>query len=557
MYKDEKFWIATDQGEPLYLLPRLANRHGIITGASGTGKTITMKVMAESFSAAGVPVFMADVKGDVAGICKMGEDSEGMQKRIKLHGLEPFQYKGFPTCFWDIYGKSGHHLRTTVSDMGPILLSKLMNLSDVQTEVLNVVFKIADEAGLLLIDIKDLKAMLKFVADHSAEFEREYGKLSPQSISAIQRNVVSLESQGADIFFGEPMLDLNDLFRCDSDGRGYINVLHSVELALNQTLYSAFMLWLLAEIYENLPEVGDPEKPRAVFFFDEAHMIFDNAPKVLLDKVEQVVRLVRSKGVGIYFVSQSPSDIPEKVLAQLSNKVQHSLRAYTPKEQKAVRAAAEGFRVNPAFNTEKAILELSTGEAVVSFLDESGAPSIARRAWILPPQSFMGPISMSERAVFMAMSGMHEKYGETVDNESAFEILSERAEKAAYEAEEAKRAAEEAKLAEQQAKEEAKAQAAAEKQAAKEALAAEKAAQKEAEKAEKEAAKAAAAKQKAVNRVAGNVAAATGRSVAKSAAKSITGKSTGLAGSIASTLGGSVGREVGQSIIRGLFGTRG
>ena len=527
MFTNDRIWMGKNDEKRVELLLNKANRHGLITGASGTGKTWTLRAMAEGFSAAGVPVFLADIKGDLSGLCKKGEANDNIDGRVTKFGIENWQYTAFPSVFWDVYGENGLQVRATISDMGPLLLSRLMNLSEVQQEVMNVVFKIADDNGLLLIDTKDLKAMLSFVADHSADFKAEYGNLSPQSIASIQRNVVSLETQGADVFFSEPMLDINDLFRTDADGRGVINILHSVRLAQNKTLYATFMLWLMSEIYENLPEVGDLDKPKAVFFIDEAHLLFTDAPKVLLEKIEQVVRLVRSKGVGIYFCTQSPADIPDNVLGQLGNKVQHALRAYTPKDQKAIRAAAESYRPNPAFSTEAAITELATGEALVSFLDEGGAPSIVERCFILPPQSKTGTLDASDRKAEIEFCPLKAKYSELVDNESAYEVLSGRKEEEIAGAQAAKEAA------------------AAEKLAAKEAAAAEKAAAKEAEK-----------KAKTVQRIAGNTSAAAGRAVARSVTKSVFGSSSGVAGSVAQTMLGSIGKEMGGSIIRGLFGTK-
>ncbi len=515
MLKDNNIWMAGASDHRQNLLLNKANRHGLITGASGTGKTITLKVMAESFSAAGVPVFLADIKGDLAGMCTPGKDSEDMQARISKFGIEGWEYTAFPTCFWDVFGEKGLFLRATISDMGPMLLSKLMNLSEVQEEVLNCVFKIADDNQLILVDTKDLKAMLKYVGEHKEDFTAEYGNLTPQSLASIQRNLVSLETLGGETFFSEPMLDINDLFRTDSQGRGYINILDSVRLGQNKTLYSTFMLWLMSELYENMPEVGDLDKPKAVFFFDEAHLLFNDAPKVLIEKIEQVVRLIRSKGVGIYFISQSPSDVPDTILAQLGNKVQHALRAYTPKEQKAVKAAASSFRPNPAFDTEAAITELSTGEALVSFLDESGAPSMVERAKILPPQSLMGTLDDFTRNGFINRDELAKKYLETVDNYTAYEKLSE-IETAEYESATAK------KQAELQQKQE-----------------------------EKEAAKRAKERSKLITstagRIAGNTMAAAGRSVAKS----VVGSKSGVAG----TLLGSLGREAGKSIMRGIFGS--
>lgn len=417
-----KIWLAKSD-EKVFLEPKMANRHGFIAGASGTGKTITLKVLAESFSQLGVPVFLADIKGDLAGMCKAGVHSESMEKRINKLGIEDWRYRVFPTRFWDIYGEYGHPVRTTVSEMGPMLLSRLMDLSDVQSDVLNLVFKIADDKELLLIDIKDLKAMLRYVGENRAEFSAEYGNMSAQSLGAIQRSLITLEDEGGAEFFGEPAIDIRDWMQRDEQGRGYINVLHSVKLVQNPTLYATFMLFLMSELFEKLPERGDAEKPEMVFFFDEAHLLFSDAPKVLVQKIEQVVKLIRSKGVGIYFISQSPSDIPDSVLAQLSNRVQHALRAYTPSEQKAVKTAAQTFRTNPAFDTQTAIMELGVGEALVSCLDENGVPGIVQRAFILPPQSRMGTITDEERRAVIDASDMKHKYDKAIDNFSAYEYF--------------------------------------------------------------------------------------------------------------------------------------
>lgn len=406
-----------------YLLPNMANRHGLIAGATGTGKTITLKVMAEAFSELGVPVFLADVKGDLSGMCKPGIDSEALQKRLRKLGVEHFSYKSFPTRFFDVYGEGGHPVRTTVSEMGPMLLSRLLDLTNVQEGVLNIVFRVADDKGWLLIDMKDLRAMLQYVGEHAADYTIDYGNVSRQSVGAIQRALLALEDSGGDRFFGEPALDIRDWMTLDEDGRGYINVLHCQKLFQNPLLYSTFLLWLLTELFENLPEAGDLEKPKLVFFFDEAHLLFDDAPKVLVQKVEQVVKLIRSKGVGVYFISQSPSDLPDSVLAQLGNRVQHALRAYTPAEQKAVRTAAQTFRPNPAFSTEDAIMDLGTGEALVSFLDAKGRPGIVERAMILPPQSFMGAIDDARRENEIMASDLYGKYETAVDRESAYELI--------------------------------------------------------------------------------------------------------------------------------------
>ena len=412
MYKDGKVWLAlNDDGEEICLLPGKANRHGLVAGATGTGKTVTLRVMAEAFSDMGVPVFLADVKGDLAGMMAPGIDSEDMQARIERFGLAQngFSYKGYPVTFWDIYGQKGIQLRTTISEMGPLLLARILKLNELQSNILSIVFKIADDNGLLLTDTKDLKAMLNHVNENRKEFEAEYGKMSPASIAAILRAVVALEIDGGEVFFGEPGLNIRDWLATE-DGKGMINILASESLINNGRLYSTFLLWMLSELFEKLPEVGDPAKPKMVFFFDEAHLLFNDAPKVLLEKIEQVVKLIRSKGVGVYFCTQNPRDIPDGVLAQLSNRVQHALRAYTPADQKAVRAAADSFRENPAFNTFDTIMELGTGEAVISFLQEDGIPSIAQKTKVLPPQSRMGAVTDAEREQKINDSLLYAKY---------------------------------------------------------------------------------------------------------------------------------------------------
>ncbi|MBR6152197.1 MAG: DUF853 family protein [Lachnospiraceae bacterium] len=443
MFSDGKIYMGLANGERVYLPLNMCNRHGLIAGASGTGKTITMKVMAESFADAGVPVFLCDVKGDVSGMAAAGTQNEGMEKRIDKFGIRgQFQYKPYSTTFWDVYGENGHPIRVTISDMGPDLLSRLLGLSEAQEGVLNIAFKIADDKGLLLIDLKDLKALLNYLSEHREEFLTAYGNISAQSIGGIIRAILPLETQGGDLFFGEPDLDIFDWIRTDMYGKGMINMLDCVKLVHNPKLYASFMLWLMAELFERLPEAGDAEKPKLVFFFDEAHMLFTDAPKVLVQKIEQLVKLIRSKGVGIYFVTQSPSDIPDSVLAQLSNRVQHALRAYTPAEQKAVRAAATSFRANPAFKTEEVIMELGVGEALTSFLDEKGIPTIVQYTKIICPQSLMAPCDDSVRRTMMRADGMS-KYDQMVDNDSAYEMLAKEKEKAE---EEAKLEAERAQL---------------------------------------------------------------------------------------------------------------
>ena len=423
MYKDGKIYMGLAGEEQVVMQLNMSNRHGLIAGASGTGKTITMKAMAESFSDAGVPVFLCDVKGDVSGLAAPGVSSESMEKRIDRFGIrDSFHYKSYPVCFWDIYQEKGHPVRATVSDMGPDLLSRILGLSPAQEGVLNIVFKIADDKGLLLIDLKDLRALLNYVSEHKDEYVTTYGSMSTQSVGGIIRALLPLENQGGDLFFGEPDLDIFDWMRTDGNGRGIVNILDSVKLVQNPTLYASFLLWMMAELFERLPEAGDLEKPKLVFFFDEAHMLFADAPKVLVQKIEQVVKLIRSKGVGIYFVTQSPGDIPDSVLAQLSNRVQHALRAYTPAEQKAVRVAAQSFRANPAFKTEDVIMELGVGHALTSFLDENGVPTMAQQTAIICPQSLMGPAEEGLRRSLMAGDGM-DKYDTFIDRESAYEVL--------------------------------------------------------------------------------------------------------------------------------------
>lgn len=451
MYENGKIYMGLADDQRVEMCLNMSNRHGLIAGASGTGKTITMKVMAESFSDAGVPVFLCDVKGDVAGICAPGQSSEGMEKRIDKFGLrDTFTYRGYPTTFWDIYQVGGHAVRATVSEMGPELLSRILGLTPAQEGILHIVFRIADDKGLLLIDLKDLRAMLTYVNEHRAEYMMTYGNITPQSVAAILRALLPLEQQGGELFFGEPALEIQDWMRTDAEGRGMINVLDCVKLVQNPTLYASFLLWMLSELFESLPEAGDLDKPKLVFFFDEAHMLFRDAPNVLLQKIEQTVKLIRSRGVGVYFVTQSPSDIPDSVLAQLSNRVQHALRAYTPAELKAVRVAAQAFRANPAFRAEDAIMELGVGEALTSFLDEKGVPTMVQRTKIICPQSLMAAPEPMVRAKVLMHDGM-EKYDDSVDNTSAYEVLSEEAVAAeAAKQAEAERKAQEKAAAEQE-----------------------------------------------------------------------------------------------------------
>ena len=501
MNDNEKIWLATG-GERVYLEPSMANRHGLIAGATGTGKTVTLKVIAESFSEMGVPTFIADIKGDVSGMCNEGCENKHIRRSIDTMGIENFTYTPFPVRFFDVYAKQGHPVRTTITDMGPVLLARLLGLNETQTGVLRIIFRIADDKQLLLLDLKDLRSMVQHVGDHANEYKLQYGNVSAQTVGTIQRALLALEDEGGDIFFGEPALDIADWFDWDEDGRGVMNILECQTLFQHPLLYGTFLLWMLSELYEMLPEAGDLDKPKIAFFFDEAHLLFNDAPKALLEKVEQVVRLIRSKGVSVWFITQNPSDIPESVLSQIGNRVQHALRAYTPNEQKALRYAAKSFRVNPDFDTETVLQELATGEALVSVLDPKGVPGIVQRANILPPRSSMSAASPEEiqRAIFV--SPLRDKYSEIVDRESAYELIEEQREE-----EEAARA-------------EAEAKAQAEKEAAAKA--------KEKEKKAKESAK----KTSKVKR-----------------------KTTSILSKTASSTANTIGRELGKSIIRGLFGT--
>jgi len=410
-------------GPDLSILPALANRHGLVTGATGTGKTVTLQVLAEQFSRIGVPVFTADVKGDLSGIAAPGALTPRMAQRLQLLGVEEPAWRACPVEFWDVFGESGHPVRATISDMGPLVLGRLLGLNDTQRGVLTLVFKIADDNGLLLLDVKDLRAMLAFVGENASRFTTDYGNISTASIGAIQRGLTAIDEQGASRFFGEPMLNVDDLLQTSSDGRGVVNVLTADRLLNAPKLYASFLLWLLSELYEKLPEVGDPPKPVIVLFFDEAHLLFDDAPDVLVEKIEQVVRLIRSKGVGVYFVTQNPLDIPDTILGQLGNRVQHALRAFTPRDQKAVKAAAQTMRQNPAIKTEQVISELNVGEALVSFLDERGAPTVVERAWLLPPASRIGPLTAAERSAVLQGSVLRGHYEQALDRESAYEKL--------------------------------------------------------------------------------------------------------------------------------------
>ena len=578
MYLDNRIWIGDSDGEKICMLPKMANRHGLIAGATGTGKTITLKVLAESFADAGVPVFMSDAKGDLSGMCECGTDSEDMQERIKRFGLDEcgFKYSAYSTAFWDIYGKSGIPLRTTISEMGPILLSKLMDLNDTQSDILTCLFKMADDENLLLVDIKDLKAILQYASDNAEELSREYGNITKQSIAAIIRNVVALEAAGGAEFFTEPALNIVDFFTNNIDGRGTINLLDATKLAADPTLYSAFLLYLLSELFETLPEVGDLDRPRMVFFFDEAHLLFKDISKALGAKIEQIVKLIRSKGVGLYFITQSPADIPDGVLSQLGNKIQHALHAYTPSEERAIKTAADSFRTNPDFDTKEVLSNLGVGEALISVLDEEGIPTIVKKCRILPPKSLMGPVSDDIRQKQVLANNLYLKYKDAYDPDSAYEFLERQAsqraesEKIAKDEEEAKKLAEKEeaeRLKEQEkaealkAKEEAKEEAAKAKQAAKEEAArAKQEAKEEADKlkaeekarvaaekaAEKEAAKASAARKKAVKSVASAAAGTVGRELGQNVGKT-------LGGSFGKKLGGNVMSQLGRSIMGTLF----
>lgn len=426
MLLNDAIWLGTSAEGAVSLLPAMANRHGLISGATGTGKTVTLQVLAEGFSRLGVPVFLADVKGDLAGLCKPGEGSAKIDERLETCGVRGFSYRSCPVTFWDVFGKKGHPIRTTVSEMGPLLLSRMLGLNDTQAGVLHLVFRIADDQGMLLTDLKDIRAMLSYVGEDTARYTLDYGNISKASIGAIQRAIAILEDQGGNAFFGEPALDMRDWLSQDETGQGVVNILHAEELFRKPALYSTFLLWMLGELYELLPEQGDSVLPRMVFFFDEAHLLFDDCPKTLLERIEQTVRLIRSKGVGVFFITQIPTDIPSSVLSQLSGRVQHALRAFTPAEQKVVRAVAQTFRVNPAFDTEEAICGLKTGEALLSFLQEDGTPSVVQKATILPPQSFIGAIKDDLRAVIMDTDAVGNKYDEAFDRESAYEVLSAR-----------------------------------------------------------------------------------------------------------------------------------
>lgn len=531
MFYNGKIWMGKSGEEQVSVLLTMANRHGLIAGATGTGKTVTLKVLAESFSDAGVPVFLADVKGDLAGMCRPGADSGDMKERMERFGLLEcgFKYRAYPTCFWDIYGEKGLPLRTTVSEMGPVLLSRLLDLNATQSDILTIVFRIADDEGLLLIDSKDLRSMLNHVAENNKEYSADYGNIAKQSVNSILRSLVALEEQGADRFFGEPALDIHDWFRTDDQGRGVINILHSESLINNPMMYSTFMLWMLSELFETMPEAGDCQRPKMVFFFDEAHLLFKGAPKALLQKVEQVVKLVRSKGIGIYFITQSPKDVPDEVLGQLGNKIQHALHAYTPADQKAVRAAAQSFRVNPEFDTQEVLTQLGIGEALVSCLQEDGTPSMVRRCAVLPPQSQMGPVGETERRQEIENSPLYARYQAMIDRDSAYEFF--------------QRKARQDELALNQEKESEAQQ--------KEAQRAEKEAQREAERQEKAREREQAAALRARKRAVGSVAKTAAGTIGRELGNEI-GKSVG--GTFGKRLGGNLGASIGRGILGTLFG---
>ena len=591
MFYDGKILIGKSGDEDIYIYPRMANRHGLIAGATGTGKTVSLKVMAESFSDIGVPVFLADVKGDLSGMCQAGVEGGSALERVQKFNLfeRGFNFKSFPSNYWDVYAEKGMPLRTTVSEMGPLLLARILELNDTQTDILTVIFKIADDEGLLLIDTKDLRAMLQFVSEHAKDYSRQYGNMSATSIAAIMRAVIALETEGGEVFVGEPALNIRDWIATDYNGKGMIQILDCQKLILHPKMYSTFLLWLMSELYETLPEVGDLDRPKMVFFFDEAHMLFNSASKALLEKIEQVVKLIRSKGVGIYFITQNPKDIPDGVLAQLGNKIQHALRAYTPADQKGLKAAASSFRENPEFDTLQTLQELGTGEALVSVLDEKGIPTIVKRTKILPPQSYMGMIDDGERQRQINSCTLFTKYQETYDRDSAYEFFQrlnieqqEAFEAAALEAQRAKEEAlaqkqaekeellrqkeeekaareqarlEEKKAREQQREEERQARERAkleekyrkEQEKAQEKLLKEQ--QKAQEKALKEAQKEKERQERAVrNAIKGTASAATGtigREVGKSLGSSF--------GSFGKTLGGNVGASLGRGIIGTLF----
>ena len=512
MLHDGKILIGKSGEEKIYIYPQMANRHGLIAGATGTGKTISLKVLAESFSDCGVPVFLADVKGDLAGMCQMGTMNENVQKRVDAMNLaaEGYEFRKYPTAFWDVYAEQGMPLRTTITEMGPLLLSRIMDLNDTQSDILTIIFKIADDENLLLIDTIDLRSMLQYVGENAKEYSLAYGNLSKQSIAAIVRAVVALEAEGGDQFFGEPALDIRDWIKTDFNGKGEIQILDCQKLIQNPTMYATFMLWMMSELFETLPEAGDLQKPRMVFFFDEAHLLFDSAPKALLEKIEQVVKLIRSKGVGIYFITQNPKDIPNGVLSQLGNKIQHALRAYTPAELKSAKAAADSFRVNPEFDTFEVLTNLAIGEAIISVLDEEGIPTMVKKTTILPPQSMMGALDDATRKNQITGNLLYARYATMDDRDSAYEFLQRKA------------------VADEQAE-----------IAAEEAAALEKQRKKEEEKMAKK-------KKTVVKSVASSAAGTIGREFGNTIGKSI-------GGSFGKKIGGNVGASLGRGILSTLF----
>lgn len=567
MYKDGQILIGKSNDKNIYLNLKTANRHGLIAGATGTGKTTTLRVLAESFSDAGVPVFLADVKGDLAAMYQAGEQTDRISERISSLNIsaEDFSFRGFPVNFWDVYSALGMPediasknkyttaslpLHTTVSEVGPIILARMLSLNDTQSQILKVVFKIADDEGILLIDSKDLKAMLNYVGDNAKEYSAEYGNIAKQSINTIMRAIIALEEEGADIFFSEPAIDINDWLTKDYNDKGYIQILDCTKLILNPTMYSSFMLWFISELYENMPEVGDTAKPRIVFFFDEAHILFDNAPKALLEKFEQVVKLSRSKGIGIYFITQSPQDISEGILSQLGMKIQHALHAYTPAELKKVKQVAETYRTNEAFDTYETLTSLGIGEALVSVLDENGIPSIVEKTVILPPQSKEGSVEETERMNVTKSSPLFRRYSDYIDRDSAYEFFQRKNAQLAEEAEACEKAKQEEKEALRAEKEAEKEAEKAEREAERAQRAAEREAERAAAKAAKEAEKAqtqnAKAAQKAVKSVASTTAGTIGRQIGKSVGSS-------MGGSFGKTLGGNIGASLGRGILSTLF----
>lgn len=534
MYQENKIWIGTSGEEKVYIYPKMANRHGMIAGATGTGKTVTLKVMAESFSDCGVPVFLADVKGDLAAMCKTGTENDTIKKRMETMNLTEagYGFKSYPTNYWDVYGEKGMPLRTTISEMGPLLLSRILDLNETQSDILTIIFKIADDQGLLLLDTKDLRSMIQYVSDHSKEYAQEYGNMAKQSLAAIMRAVVAMEAEGGEQFFGEPALSIADWLCTDCNGKGMIQILDCQKLINSPTMYSTFMLWMMSELFETLPEAGDREKPKMVFFFDEAHLLFQSASKTLLTKIEQVVKLIRSKGVGIYFITQNPKDIPDGVLGQLGNKVQHALHAYTPAEQKGAKAAAQAFRENPEFDTYETLTSLGIGEALISVLDEEGVPTIVKKCEILPPQSQMGALDDDARKNEIANCLLYSKYAQEIDRESAYELLTKKVQEEAVQEQKAK---EEAAAAKQKAKEEA----AAAKQKEKEEAAAKKAAE-----------KAAAAKEKEVKNTVKKVASSATGTIGREVGNQI---GNAIGGSFGKKLGGNIGAALGRGILSTLF----